>query len=75
MVFTPYVFACSACDLDVGNEEFWELGDLSDEVVLDGPPEVFYENWEPDPDFLPDGPEDLTIDANWEPDEDLYRDR
>lgn len=75
VVFTPYVFACSACDLDVENEEFWELGDLSDEVVLDDPPEVFYENWEPDYDFVPDDPEDLTIDANWEPDEDSYRDR
>ncbi|MFF5147544.1 hypothetical protein ACFY6U_48885 [Streptomyces sp. NPDC013157] len=75
VVFTPYVFACSACDLDVENEEFWQLGDLGDEVELSDSPEDFYGNWQPDPKFIPDGPEDPTIDANWEPDEDIYRDR
>ncbi|WP_329529701.1 hypothetical protein OG568_48280 (plasmid) [Streptomyces sp. NBC_01450] len=69
VVFTPYIFACSACGIDVENEEFWELGDLGDEVILDVPPEDFYVNWEPDPKFLPDDdPDDPTIDANWDPD-------
>ncbi|WP_202468935.1 hypothetical protein [Streptomyces sp. SID2888] len=25
VVFAPYIFVCSACDLDLENEEFWEL--------------------------------------------------
>lgn len=53
VVFTPYIFACSACDLDVESEEFWELGDLSDEIVLDESPENFYADWEPDLDLIP----------------------
>ncbi|MFJ5050453.1 hypothetical protein [Streptomyces sp. NPDC088719] len=72
VVFTPHIFTCSACDLEVEHEEFWELGDLSDEVELDDSPEDFYADWEPDPDTLPDDPEDPTIEANWEPEDDLF---
>lgn len=70
VVFDAYMFACSACGLDVENEEFWELGDLSSEIIL-----IDDSDWEPDPRFLPDDPEDPTIDANWEPDEDVLRGR
>lgn len=75
VVFTPYIFACSACALEVGNEEFRELGELGDEIVLDDAPEDFYAGWEPDHELLPDDPEDLIVDADWEPDEDLARGR
>lgn len=54
VVFTPYVFACSACDLDVENEELWELGDFAEEVVLDVTVDEFYVNWEPDEDLYRD---------------------
>ncbi|MFE5494128.1 hypothetical protein ACFQ7Z_29805, partial [Streptomyces virginiae] len=70
VVFTPYVFACSACDLDVENEEFWQLGDLGDEVELSDSPEDFYGNWEPDPKFIPDA---STKDRQGHPNEDLAR--
>ncbi|WP_331751512.1 hypothetical protein OID55_42175 (plasmid) [Streptomyces sp. NBC_00715] len=80
VVFVPYIFVCSACDLDLENEEFRELGsDFNDEVVFDDPPEDFYANWEPDPDLLHDNPwdttDDSTSDADQEPDEDLARGR
>ncbi|WP_307128646.1 hypothetical protein [Streptomyces sp. B1I3] len=74
VVFTPCIFACSACDLEVKNDESWEVGDLSNEVVLDDPPEDFYANWEPDPEFLPEDP-DPKVNADGEPDEDIARGR
>ncbi|MFK8849366.1 hypothetical protein [Streptomyces sp. Ac-502] len=70
LVLDAHMFACSACGLDVENEEFWELGDLSSEIVL-----LDASDWEPDPEFLPDDPDEPTIDADWEPDEDLFRGR
>lgn len=79
VVFTPYIFACSACDLEVEDEVFDELDGLSDEVILDDPPDHFFESMEPDPDFLHDNPwdteDDFTLDADWEPDEDIARGR
>lgn len=51
VVFVPYIFQCTACDLEIENEEFWEMGDLGDEVILDDPPEDVYADWEPDEDF------------------------
>ncbi|MFF5393195.1 hypothetical protein ACFY5H_33605 [Streptomyces sp. NPDC013012] len=72
VIFTPYVFACSACDLQVENEELWQLEDLGEEVEISDSPEKFYGAWEPDPEFVP---EDPATDANREPDEDFYRGR
>ncbi|MGW8726299.1 hypothetical protein ACWGNF_09800 [Streptomyces sp. NPDC055808] len=54
VVFTPYIFACSACDLDVESKELRELGDLAEEVVLDVSVDEFYVNWEPDEDLYRD---------------------
>lgn len=54
VIFSPYIFACSACDLDIENEELSELGELADEIDLDTPPEDFYASWEPDEDLYRD---------------------
>ncbi|MFE7933402.1 hypothetical protein ACFU6S_32715 [Streptomyces sp. NPDC057456] len=75
VVFTPYIFACSACDLHVESEEFRQLGDLGDEVELSDSPEDFYGTWEPDPRFIPDDLDDPMSDANRAPDEDIHRGR
>ncbi|MFF4819966.1 hypothetical protein ACFY2K_35940 [Kitasatospora sp. NPDC001309] len=53
VLFTPYIFECSACGLEV-EDELSELGDLNDEVVLDDPPEAFDSFWEPDEDLYRD---------------------
>ncbi|WP_329484979.1 hypothetical protein OG618_36895 [Kitasatospora sp. NBC_01246] len=43
---SPYIFDCSACGLELVDEELYELGDdFTDEVVLDDPPEDF--TWDP----------------------------
>ncbi|MEV7600037.1 hypothetical protein AB0O91_21915 [Kitasatospora sp. NPDC089797] len=53
VIFTPYIFDCSACGLEV-EDELSELGDFNDEIVLDDPPEDFYSLWEPDEDLYRD---------------------
>lgn len=51
VMFTPYIFVCSACDLDIEGEDFWELGDLTNEIALEQDPADYYADWEPDEDL------------------------
>ncbi|MGN5392513.1 hypothetical protein [Streptomyces sp. JL7001] len=49
--FTPYAFGCSACGLDLDDDELARLGVFDEESPIEMTIEEYYADWEPDEDL------------------------